>query len=120
MVPLGEIFSRLSPLLQQLETLHDKAVALTLSGTDILLDKAVAEKLYDPLLHLVRNAFDHGIEPPDERQQQGKVRVGQIEISAFHQGSHLTIQVRDDGQGLNYDRIRQRAVEQNLISPEEA
>ena len=119
MVPLGEIFGRLPPLLQQLETLHHKPVELRLGGTDILLDKAVAEKLYDPLLHLVRNAFDHGIEPPEQRHSSGKVRTGEIEIRAFHQGSHLTIEVRDDGQGINYDRVRQRAVEQDLVLLEE-
>ena len=120
MIPLGEIFNRLPRMLQQLETRYHKPVALKLSGTEILLDKAVAEKLYDPLLHLVRNAFDHGIEPPEIRQQLGKARTGQIEIRAFHQGSHLTIEVRDDGQGLNYQRICQRAVELNLISSEQA
>lgn len=119
MVPLGEIFNRLPRLLQQLETQHHKPAALKLSGTEILLDKAVAEKLYEPLLHLVRNAFDHGIEPIEVRQQSGKAKTGQIEIRAFHQGSHLTIEVRDDGQGINYARIRQRAVEQNLIASEQ-
>ena len=120
MVPLGKIFNRLPRLLQQLETLHHKQVELKLSGTEILLDKAVAEKLYDPLLHLVRNAFDHGIEPNQVRRQLGKAQTGEIEISAFYQGSHLMIEVRDDGQGINFERIRQQAVEQNLISPEQA
>ncbi|MGF1480588.1 MAG: response regulator [Cyanophyceae cyanobacterium] len=119
MMPLGEIFSRLPPLLQQLETLHHKPVTLTLHGRDILLDKAVAEKLYDPLLHLVRNAFDHGIELPEVRQQRGKAQTGTIDIRAYYQGSHLTIEVRDDGQGINYERIRQRAGER-LMSPQEA
>ena len=120
MVPLGNIFSLLPRVLQQLETLHNKSVALKLSGTEVLVDKAVAEKLYDPLLHLVRNAFDHGIEPIEVRQQRGKAEKGQIEIRAFHQGSHLMIQVLDDGQGLKFEQIRQRAVELNLVSPEQA
>ncbi len=120
MVPLGNIFNLLPRVLQQLETLHNKSVALKLSGTEVLVDKAVAEKLYDPLLHLVRNAFDHGIEPIEVRQQRGKAEKGQIEIRAFHQGSHLMIQVLDDGQGLKFEQIRQRAVELNLVSPEQA
>lgn len=120
MVPLGDIFSRFPRILQQLETVHSKPVALKLSGTEILVDKAVVEKLYDPLLHLVRNAFDHGIEPMEVRRQRGKTHKGQIEIRAFHQGSHVMIEVRDDGQGLKFERIRQRAVELNLVSPEQA
>lgn len=119
MVPLGDTFSLLPRVLQQLETLHNKPVALRLSGTEVLVDKAVVEKLYDPLLHLVRNAFDHGIEPIEVRQQRGKAEKGEIEIRAFHQGSHLMIEVRDDGQGLKFEQIRQRAVELDLVSPEQ-
>ena len=119
MVPLDDIFSLLPRVLQQLETLYNKPVALELSGTEVLVDKAVAEKLYDPLLHLVRNAFDHGIEPMDVRQQRGKVEKGKIEIRAFHQGSHLMIEVRDDGQGLKFDQIRQQAIRLELVSPEQ-
>lgn len=116
MVPLGDVFSRLPSVLEQLASLHGKSVALKLSGTDILVDKTIAQKLYDPLLHLVRNAFDHGIEPVEVRSSQGKNQTGQIEIRAFNQGSNLMIEVRDDGQGLNFEQIRQQAVENNLVS----
>ncbi len=107
-------------MLQQLSTLHDKPVTLKLSGTEILVDKTIAEKLDDPLLHLVGNALDHGIEPIEVRSSRGKDRMGEIEIRVFHQGSHLTIEVRDDGQGLDFERIRHRAVENNRISPQQA
>ena len=120
MVPLGDIFSRLPSVLDQLATLHGKSVALNLSGTDILIDKTIAQKLYDPLLHLVRNAFDHGIEPLEVRSSQGKNQTGQIEIRAFNQGSNLMIEVRDDGQGLNFEQIRQQAVKNNLVSLEQS
>ena len=120
MLPLGEIFSRFPRVLQQLEALHNKPVGLELGGTEVLVDKVVAEKLYAPLLHLVRNAFAHGIESPTVRQQQGKPKIGQIEISAYHQGKFLVIEVRDDGQGLDFEAIRQRAVECQLVSPEQA
>ena len=120
MVPLGDVFNRLPVVLQQLSTLDDKPVTLKLSGGEILVDKTIAEKLYDPLLHLVRNAFDHGIEPIEVRSSRGKDRTGEIEIRAFHQGSHLNIEVRDDGQGLDFERIRHRAVENNRISPQQA
>lgn len=119
MLPLGEIMSRFPRVLQQLEALHDKSVVLALRGTDVLVDKVVAEKLYGPLLHLVRNAFDHGIEVPGLRRQRGKSEKGLIEMHAYYQGKSLVIQVRDDGQGLNYESIRQRAVELQLVTPQE-
>jgi chemotaxis family two-component system sensor histidine kinase/response regulator PixL len=117
MLPLAEIFGRFPRVLQQLEVSHNKRVELELRGNEVLVDKEVAQKLYDPLLHLVRNAFDHGIESPTVRKQLGKPQKGLISISASHRGRHLAIEVRDDGQGLNFDRIRQRAIEL-LFSPE--
>jgi chemotaxis family two-component system sensor histidine kinase/response regulator PixL len=111
MLPLGEIFGRLPRVLQQLETLHDKSVTLEMEGMGVLVDKVVAQKLYDPLLHLVRNAFDHGIEPSGQRQQQGKAAKGSIAIRAYHRGRYLLIEVRDDGRGLSFEKIRQRANE---------
>ncbi|EGJ30063.1 MULTISPECIES: hybrid sensor histidine kinase/response regulator [Moorena] len=120
MLPLGEIFSRFPPVLKQLSASHHKLVELKISGNDVLVDKVVAQKLYDPLLHLVRNAFDHGIETPALRQQQGKPENGLIEITACHRGRHLVIEVKDDGPGLNFKRIRQLAVERELIDLEQS
>ena len=120
MLPLGDIFGRFPRVLQQLEVLHDKPVTLELRGTEVLVDKVVVEKLYGPLLHLVRNAFAHGIEPPQIRQLQGKPPKGLIEISAYHRGRLLVIEVRDDGQGLDFEQIRQQVVERQLVSPERA
>ncbi|NEO63649.1 MAG: response regulator, partial [Moorea sp. SIO4G2] len=120
MLPLGEVFSRFPPVLKQLSASHHKLVELKISGNDVLVDKVVAQKLYDPLLHLVRNAFDHGIETPAVRQQQGKPETGLIEITACHRGRHLVIEVFDDGPGLNFERIRQLAVERELIDFEQS
>ncbi|MEM9007633.1 MAG: response regulator, partial [Cyanobacteria bacterium P01_F01_bin.86] len=120
MFPMGQLFERFPRVLQQLETLHHKPIELTLQGNEVLVDKAIGERLYDPILHLVRNAFDHGIEPVEVRQQRAKPEAGQLEIVAHHQGKHLIIEVRDDGEGLNFERIRQRAVERQLVSPEQA
>ena len=117
MLPLKEIFGRFPRVLQQLEVTHNKQVDLEVHGNEVLVDKLVAQKLYDPLLHLVRNAFDHGIEFPTVRKQRGKRQTGLISISAVHRGRHLVIEVRDDGQGLDFEKIRQRAVEL-LFSPE--
>lgn len=120
MLPMSEIFNRFPHTLQQLETLHNKSIALKLQGNDVLVDKVVAEKLFDPLLHLVRNAFDHGIEPVSVRQQRGKAEKGEITLSAYHQGRQLVIEVQDDGNGFEFDQIRNRAIERQLVSIEQA
>jgi two-component system, chemotaxis family, sensor histidine kinase and response regulator PixL len=120
MSPLGDIFHRFSRMLQQLSVAHKKPVELTLLGTDVLVDRALTEKLYDPLLHLVRNAFDHGIEPPEIRAHRGKESTGQIEICAYHQGNQTIIEVRDDGGGIDLNRVRQRAVELHWMSGQQA
>ncbi|KAB8334071.1 hybrid sensor histidine kinase/response regulator [Scytonema tolypothrichoides VB-61278] len=120
MLPLGHLFERFPRILHQLEVIHKKQVTLNFHGSDTLVDKAVVEKLYDPLLHLLRNAFDHGIELNEIRQKRGKPEKGQIEISAYHQGKYLVIEVRDDGQGLDFETIRAKAVERQLVSPEQA
>ena len=117
MLPLGEVLNRYPRVIRDLSTRYEKSVNLKLNGTNVLVDKAALEKLYDPLLHLLRNAFDHGIESPEVRRQQGKPEVGQIEIRAYHQGSQTIIEVKDDGQGLNTERIGQQAVDMGLVSP---
>ncbi|MEH2354010.1 hybrid sensor histidine kinase/response regulator [Nostoc sp.] len=120
MVPLGTVLNRLPRLLQQMVATYHKPVELKLGGTKVLVDKAISEQLYDPLLHMIRNAFDHGIEPVETRRQQGKPETGTITIKAYHQGNRTTIEVRDDGRGLNWEAIRQRAIEKHLLTPEEA
>ena len=119
MQPLGDLLNRFPRLLQQLAAAHHKQVQLNLSGTHVLVDKTIAEKLYDPLLHLIRNAFDHGIEPPNVRLAQGKSEVGQIEIRANQQGNQTVIEIKDDGRGINLQRVAQRAIELNLITAEQ-
>jgi chemotaxis family two-component system sensor histidine kinase/response regulator PixL len=119
MLPLGNILNRFPQMVNKLGNVYAKLVDLKLTGTEVLVDKAIAEKLYDPLLHLVRNAFDHGIEAPKLRRELGKPEKGLIEIRAYHQGSHTIIEVRDDGQGLNLDRIRRKAAEFYPIQTEE-
>ncbi len=116
MAPLGNILNRFPQMVQNLGNVYGKNVEMKLSGTHVLVDKAISEKLYDPLLHLVRNAFDHGIEPPEARRDRGKPETGIIEIRAYHQGSQTIIEVRDDGQGLNLAKIRQKGIELGLIA----
>jgi chemotaxis family two-component system sensor histidine kinase/response regulator PixL len=119
MLPMGELLNRFPRVLRDLSTTYSKPVRLTLSGTDTLVDKAMLEKLYDPLLHLLRNAFDHGIEPAFLRQQRGKPEQGLIEIRAYHKGNQTIIEIKDDGQGLNVDRIRSRAFEMGWLSADQ-
>lgn len=119
MLPIGEVVNRFPRVLRELSTTYNKPVNLKLSGTGVLIDKAVLEKLYDPLLHLLRNAFDHGIESSEIRRKQDKPEQGQIEIRTYHKGSQTIIEIKDDGQGLNTERIGNRAIELGLISPEE-
>ena len=76
--------------------------------------------MYDPLLHLLRNSFDHGVEPPDVRQQQGKPETGTIELRAYYQGSKTIIEIRDDGKGINLEKIKSRAIEKKLITAQQA
>ncbi|MCP2728100.1 hybrid sensor histidine kinase/response regulator [Limnofasciculus baicalensis] len=116
MLPIGEVVNRFSRVLRELSTTYNKPVNLKLSGTGVLVDKAVLEKLYDPLLHLLRNAFDHGIESPEIRRKIGKSEQGKIEIRTYHKGSQTIIEIKDDGQGLNTERIGNKAIELGLIS----
>jgi two-component system, chemotaxis family, sensor histidine kinase and response regulator PixL len=120
MVPISEVFDRFIETVRQLEIVHLKPINLKLSGAHVLVEAAISEKLYVPLLHLVRNAFDHGIEPADVRSAQQKSPVGQIEMRAYQQGWETIIEVKDDGQGLDFERIRDRAIALNLCATETA
>jgi chemotaxis protein histidine kinase CheA/ActR/RegA family two-component response regulator len=123
MLPLDQIFQRFPAMLERLQAEHHKPVQLVLKGGDVLVDKLIADKLFEPLLHLVRNAFDHGIETSEKRQMQQnppKAAQGTITLEALQQGRHLVIHVRDDGQGLDLAMIRRKAIENQLISESEA
>ena len=120
MLPLKLLLNRFPPIIKQFMKIYQKPVELELSGTKVLIDKSISEKLFDPLLHLLRNAIAHGIESPEVRRQQGKSENGKIRIQAYHQGNRTTIEVADDGRGLNWERIRQQAIEQQLLDPHQA
>lgn len=119
MLPLGEILNRFPRLLRDMASKFNKPVQIKLQGTAVLVDRLALEKLYDPLLHLLRNAFDHGIESREQRLAAGKPETGTIEIHAYHQGNQTVIEMRDDGGGLNPDKILQRAVERGLVTQEQ-
>jgi two-component system, chemotaxis family, sensor kinase CheA len=118
MLPIGETFTRFKRLVRDLSSELDKKVELTTEGNETELDKTVIEQLSDPLVHLIRNSVDHGIESPERRLAAGKPETGRIHLSATHAGAHVLIRVSDDGGGLNREAIRARAVERGLIAPD--
>ncbi len=119
MLPLGEVLNRFPRVLRDLSHKYQKPVKLKLTGSSVLVDKAALEKLYDPLQHLLRNGFDHGIEPPEIRRKLGKPEQGQIEIRAYHQGNQTIIEMQDDGGGLDLEKIAKKAVSAGLVTPEQ-
>ena len=116
--PVRSIFARMPRLVRDLAEETGKRVRLKTKGEATEIDKTVIEKLSDPLVHMIRNAIDHGIEPLEERQALGKPPEGTITLSAEQVGGRIIIRVRDDGQGIDRERMRQVAVEKNLISPD--
>ncbi len=116
MLPVADVLQRFPRMVRDLSLQHKKPVKVKLSGTQTLLDKAILEKLLDPLVHLVRNAFDHGIESQAGRIAQGKLLEGTIEIRAYARGNQTYIEVRDDGRGIDCDAIVRKIVERKLLS----
>ncbi|WP_200884521.1 chemotaxis protein CheA [Erwinia oleae] len=114
MMPMEYVFSRFPRLVRDLASKLGKEVELTLEGSSTELDKSLIERIIDPLTHLVRNSLDHGIETPDKRAEVGKNPVGNLTLSAEHQGGSICIEVRDDGAGLNRERILAKALSSGL------
>lgn len=119
MLPIGTIFNKFRRLARDLCQNLGKSVELVMEGADTELDKSVIEKLHDPLVHLIRNCIDHGIEMPDEREARHKPRQGTIRLSAAHSGAHVLIRIEDDGAGMNIDAIRRKGIEKGMI-PQDA
>jgi chemotaxis family two-component system sensor histidine kinase/response regulator PixL len=119
MLPISDVLQRFPRMVRDLSVLHDKQVTIKLVGTTTRIDKVILEKLYDPLVHLVRNAFDHGVELPAVRQTQGKPPQATIEIRAYHRGNQTYLEVSDDGQGIDIEVVRARAIALNLVSTSE-
>lgn len=119
LIPLESILTRFHRLVRDLNTELKKNVQLIVEGTDTELDKTIIESLTDPLLHIVRNSMDHGIELPAERVKKGKPEMGTIRMKAYYSGSYVHIEISDDGQGIDIERIRHKAIEQNIIKPDD-
>lgn len=119
MVQIGESLKRFERIVRDLSREQGKEIDLVLSGGETELDKTLVEKVMDPLMHVIRNAVDHGIDPPDVRAALGKSRRGKVRIDAFNETGSIVIEIRDDGNGLNREKILRRAVEMQLIGYDE-
>jgi len=120
MVPIRNTFQKMTRLVRDLAAKQQKQVRLVMNGEDTELDRTIVGELSDPLIHMIRNSVDHGIERPDARIARGKPAEGIVELSAFHQGGSIVIQIRDDGDGLNKERILAKAIENGLVKPDAA
>lgn len=118
MVPLRQTFQKMQRIVRDTSNMLDKRVSLNTTGDDTELDKTVLENISDPLVHLIRNACDHGIERPEERVKAGKSETGNVMLNAYHQSGKLVIEVKDDGGGIDGDRLMKKAIEKGILKPE--
>jgi chemosensory pili system protein ChpA (sensor histidine kinase/response regulator) len=120
MVPIGTLYSRLSRAVRDAAKSTNKDVELELTGSETELDNNIIQQISDPLVHLVRNSVAHGIEHSNDRAATGKPATGKIMLRAYHRGNHIYIEVEDDGRGIDYQRVKQSAIERGLVSVETA
>jgi two-component system, chemotaxis family, sensor kinase CheA len=120
MVPIAKIFNKLPRLLRDLSKEVAKDMNLQIWGEETELDKSIIEELNDPLVHIIRNAADHGIESPEERRKKGKPEKGTVVVKAEHVGNHIVISIQDDGKGMDPEQLKRKAIEKNLITEAQA
>jgi len=120
MVPVEQLFRRFPRMVRDVAKQCDKQVNLVLNGQDTALDKSLLDAIAEPLTHLVRNAIGHGIESAEERTRAGKSAQGTIRLEAYHQGNQVIVEISDDGSGIDAQKVKTRAIERNLLKPEEA
>ncbi|TAM74139.1 chemotaxis protein CheA [bacterium] len=116
MVPIGQVFERFPRMVRDLSKARKKEVRLEIRGAETDLDKTVVDEIGEPLMHLIRNCVDHGIEEAEERLGLGKPEVGTIRLNAYHEGNQIIIEVGDDGRGINLARVREKGIRQGLVS----
>jgi two-component system chemotaxis sensor kinase CheA len=119
MVPVGHVFGKFPRMIRDLAKSQGKDVQVLLEGEDTELDKTVIDEIGEPLLHIIRNAIDHGIEPPEERAEKGKPHAGRLTLTALQESNYVVIKVSDDGRGINLERIRMKAVEKGIIGEDD-
>ncbi len=120
MLPIGKVFNKFPRMIRDLSRELNKKIELEIAGEDTELDKSIVEEIGDPLVHIIRNSCDHGIETPEVRMAAGKPETGTIQLKAFNEGNHIVIQITDDGKGLDTDLLKAKSVEKGVISEKEA
>ena len=120
MVPVSAVFNRFPRMVRDVSKELGKDINLTIEGEETELDRTVIDEIGDPIMHLLRNSLDHGVESPDKREAKGKSRVGEVGLIARHEGNNVVIMITDDGAGIDADKIRKKAVEKGMISQDEA
>ncbi|MDD2828505.1 MAG: response regulator [Sulfuricurvum sp.] len=120
MLPIGKVFNKFPRMIRDLSRELNKKIELEITGEDTELDKSIVEEIGDPLVHIIRNSCDHGIEVSDTRIANGKPEVGTIQLKAYHEGNHIVIQIIDDGKGLNAEMLKQKSVEKGIITEKES
>jgi two-component system chemotaxis sensor kinase CheA len=115
MVPIGQVFDRFPRMVRDLAKARGKDIHLEIAGAETDLDKTIVDEVGEPLMHLVRNCVDHGIEPPDVREARGKPRHGTIKLNAYHEGNQVIIEISDDGGGIDLQRVREKAIRIGVI-----
>ncbi len=119
MVPLQQTFRKMIRLVRDLSRKSGKSINLVMHGEETEIDRNMVDAVYEPLVHLVRNAVDHGIDPVEERRATGKSETGTITLHAYHKGGNVVIEIRDDGRGLSREKILKKAIERGIVSPDE-
>jgi len=120
MLPIGKVFNKFPRLVRDLSRELGKKVKLIIEGEETELDKSIIEEIGDPLVHMIRNAVDHGIEPPEERRKKGKPEEGTIWLKAYNEGNMIVIEIKDDGKGMDPEILKKKAIEKGIITPQEA
>ena len=120
MLPIGKVFNKFPRLVRDLSRELGKKVRLIIEGEDTELDKSIIEEIGDPLVHMIRNSVDHGIEPPEERKKLGKPEEGTVWLKAYNEGNMIVIEIKDDGRGMDPEKLKQKAIEKGIITPNEA
>lgn len=120
MVPINTVFNRFPRMIRQLARDLEKEVKINIIGAETELDRTVIDEIGDPLVHLIRNAIDHGIESPEIRMKNGKPSEGTVTLEAYHSGNHIFVEISDDGAGIDKEKVKQKAVDKGIITSEEA
>ena len=120
MLPIGKVFNKFPRLVRDLSRELGKKVKLIIEGEDTELDKSIIEEIGDPLVHMIRNSVDHGIEPPEERIKKGKPETGTVWLKAYNEGNMIVIEIKDDGKGMDPEKLKEIAIKKGIITPTEA